>query len=81
MLLSSLFPLAQTPMSREAGSAMQKYQREITKSIDAIAPWIKRERGLVSDAIRKKVGSGNVAVMLDSGESPDLEIYKDAKKI
>lgn len=81
-MLANLVPLAQTPQSREGVSAMKRLSRQIQNMVQRIAPWTKSERdGLVSAELRKKIGSGNVVVMLESGERADLDIYKEAEKL
>lgn len=76
----SLMPLARTPMDRRSGSNLQKYAKQLSKSIDSIAPWVNKEKRR-RENLRNKLKPGEVVVFLDGDESPDDPLYKGVKTV
>lgn len=80
-MMAAIAPMSQTAQTKDGARAQVKHSRTVQKMIRAIAPWTSERDGLVSKEMREKIGSGNVAVMLDSGDPGDSDVYKEAKKI
>lgn len=69
-------PLAQTPMSEQDGRKMQRYARQVQRDIEAIAPWLVEKRP--SRRMRRSdVQPGEVAVILDDGETMDSKVFQE----
>lgn len=55
---------------------MQTYARQVQRDIENIAPWTVRDH-IRSRARRAKVKPGEVAVILDDGESMDNKAFQE----
>lgn len=81
-ILMQVVPLARTPMDKKGGRAMQKYYKDVNKSLRrSLIPWEERR----ADAMRRaakyggKVKPGEVTVILGPGEGGLSDIFKDSK--
>jgi hypothetical protein len=88
--LYNLIPLSQTPGTKEMVHKMDDYGRKLWNThIQAIVPRLPSGDGdnldhlytLTSPQLREKIGRGNVAVILSSGERGDLPLFRDARTL
>jgi len=81
-LLSSVIPLARTPMDKKGAKAMDKMSKELSKYLTkTLTPW---DSGPLSTKARVnkyggRVKSGEIAVVLGPGEGGLADVFKDSK--
>lgn len=80
-IMSMMFPMARTPMDAKGSRAMQKYSKQVDEVLLSLAPWLKPKKARGSIRHHGKIKSGEVVVVLDSGETADDPLYKNAKII
>lgn len=67
-------------MDKEGVRAMKKYSEDVEKTLDSLAPWLKRKKASRRlGAFGGKLKPGEAAVMLDGGESANNPLFKNAK--
>ena len=78
--LMSVVPLARTPSDKKFAKSLQKYAKDLRKSIEKmLAPWIEKRR---IDAIKKRLAKPPNGVVLDeSGKEIDLNDPEWWKKV
>lgn len=74
-MMSAIMPLAKTPMEPSGASSLRNYARQLERSINSFAPWMKKTR----HGGRRGPKSGEIVVVLDVGESSNDPLYKGAK--
>jgi hypothetical protein len=68
-ILSSIIPLARTPMSKEGGRAMEKASKKLSKMLmEALTPWINAHEERRKEYMRKYGVRPGEIVILDSGD-------------
>lgn len=72
-------PVARTAMEKKGATALSDYQKKLEKALDDAVPWRHATRRRAS--LRGKVKPGEVAVILEKGESASLPIFKEAENV
>ena len=80
-IMSLMFPMSRTPQDKKGARSMQKYMQQINDVLLELVPWMKKKHGRPMRSYHGKVKPGEVVVILDSGETADLDLYKNAKII
>lgn len=75
----ALLPLARTSMDKKSGEALNKYQKKIANMLTESIPWQLDDREPRQRAKARGAQDGKMTVRLDSGESADFPLYKNAR--
>ncbi len=77
-MLTSIMPLAKTPMDEKGARALADYAKSVQKMLNGLTPW-EKDKGLPTLGLRGKVKSGEIVVIPDGTVGPNDPLFKDAK--
>lgn len=79
LALLQMMPIARSTMDSKSGRAMQKYYKDVAKNFENMTPWdTKNKRRVARTKNGKKLEPGKLVVQLDSGDDPNLALFKGA---
>ena len=79
-----LMPIARTPMDKKSGKGMERYFKDVSRTIDRMNPWSKRESYERKKRQLKSMGvkSGEIVVIGESlRDDRDNPVYNNAKVV
>ena len=77
-MLIAIAPLSRTPMDKKGGHALADYGKSLERALEQMLPWQPSSRKTGYLRRRGRVKSGEVKVILDRGESGDLDLFAGA---